>query len=392
MKCLELFTGAGGLAMGIGNSGFAHAGLVEFNHDACETMRFNKTLSGSPLKNWTIHESDTRSIADFGEKFKNITLVAGGPPCQPFSMGGKARGREDPRDMFPEAIRAVRQTQPKAFIFENVKGLLREAFVDYFEYIILQMTYPDVVRRSSETDDEHRSRLEKIHTKGNYSGLNYRVVWQLLNSADYGVPQKRERVFFVGLRSDLEVGWTFPKPTHSKAALDFLKFETGAYFERHGVPKRDRNGEGGFAVPQSGRQKRLFEAELELSPWATVRDAISDLPDPVRKPDESINHVYVAGARSYPGHTGSAIDEPAKTLKAGDHGVPGGENMMLLPDGRVRYFTLREAARLQTFPDVYRFNRSWSESMRQLGNAVPVGLGHAVAKSVKTALESAKKQ
>jgi DNA (cytosine-5)-methyltransferase 1 len=389
MKCLELFTGAGGLAMGIGKSGFSHAGLVEFNHDACETMRYNKGLKGSLLKDWNIHEADTRSITNFAEKFPDVELVAGGPPCQPFSMGGKARGPEDPRDMFPEAVRAVRQIQPKAFIFENVKGLLREAFADYFEYVILQMSYPTVVKKNGETEEEHRARLERIHTKGNVPDLNYRVVWQLLNAADYGVPQKRERVFFVGIRSDLHVAWTFPKATHSKAALDFEKFETGDYFERHEIRKKDRGDDFAFSIPSTPRQRRLFEQELELRPWVTVRDAISDLEDPVKHPDEELNHVHVPGARSYPGHTGSHIDEPAKTLKAGDHGVPGGENMVLFPNGNVRYFTLREAARLQTFPDAYRFNRSWTESMRQLGNAVPVGLGQAVASSVKAAIEQA---
>ena len=95
------------------------------------------------------------------------------------------------------------------------------------------------------------------------------------------------------------------------------------------------------------------------------------------------------GTSAYPGHTGSALDEPAKTLKAGDHGVPGGENMLLRPDGSVRYFTVRESARLQTFPDNFLFHGSWSETMRQLGNAVPVRLANLVASSVKDHLGAA---
>ena len=117
-----------------------------------------------------------------------------------------------------------------------------------------------------------------------------------------------------------------------------------------------------------------------------MRDALVGLPDPVRCPIPELNHVFVDGARSYPGHTGSPLDLPAKTLKAGDHGVPGGENMILLPDGRVRYFTLREAARMQTFSDDYLFPSSWTETMRQLGNAVPVRLGEIVARSVSAAI------
>src|SRR5690606_17264971 len=95
------------------------------------------------------------------------------------------------------------------------------------------------------------------------------------------------------------------------------------------------------------------------------------------------NHRFQVGARTYVGHTGSPLDEPAKTLKAGVHGVPGGENMLRRPDGTVRYFTVRESARLQTFPDDYVFHGSWTETMRQLGNAVPVDLAETIARSVR---------
>jgi DNA (cytosine-5)-methyltransferase 1 len=123
-----------------------------------------------------------------------------------------------------------------------------------------------------------------------------------------------------------------------------------------------------------------------------VRDAIADLPDPEHSPHKAkaiSNHRFQSGARSYPGHTGSPLDEPAKTLKAGVHGVPGGENMLLKPTGEVRYFTVRESARLQTFPDDYVFHGSWSETMRQLGNAVPVRLAEMVGKDVARRLRFA---
>ena len=116
--------------------------------------------------------------------------------------------------------------------------------------------------------------------------------------------------------------------------------------------------------------------------WETVRDAISDLPDPERYPNAVQAHRFQPGARSYAGHTGSPLDEPAKALKAGDHGVPGGENMLRRPDGSIRYFTVRESARIQTFPDTFIFEGSWSEVMRQLGNAVPVRLASVIAESV----------
>jgi DNA (cytosine-5)-methyltransferase 1 len=114
------------------------------------------------------------------------------------------------------------------------------------------------------------------------------------------------------------------------------------------------------------------------------------LGEPARfaKDAEIPNHILQPGARSYPGHTGSPLDEPAKTLKAGDHGVPGGENMVRYPNGEVRYFSVRESCRLQTFPDEYRFEGSWTENMRQLGNAVPVKLGQVVLGSVKAGVEA----
>ena len=121
------------------------------------------------------------------------------------------------------------------------------------------------------------------------------------------------------------------------------------------------------------------------APWRTVRDALAYLPDPERDQFASrawLNHRFQPGARAYPGHTGSPFDVPAKALKAGVHGVPGGENMLRKPGGKVRYFTVRESARLQTFPDNYEFQGSWSETMRQLGNAVPVHLARTVGEDV----------
>ena len=117
-----------------------------------------------------------------------------------------------------------------------------------------------------------------------------------------------------------------------------------------------------------------------------MRDAIGDLPDPQLGASGYSDHKFQPGARSYAGHTGSPLDEAAKTLKAGVHGVPGGENMLRRPDGSVRYFSIRESARLQTFPDDYRLHGSWTEAMRQLGNAVPVMLAEAIGKDLAVRL------
>jgi DNA (cytosine-5)-methyltransferase 1 len=391
MKAIELFAGAGGLAMGTSNAGFKHLAVIEWNKDACDTLNLNKLRGISPVSKWPIHQLDVCEF-DYSSIPSNLDLLAGGPPCQPFSLGGKHRGRQDNRNMFPQTVRAVRETSPRAVMLENVKGLTRASFTRYFEYIRLQHSYPEIGQKAAESWLEHLTRLEQYHTGGKHDGLFYRIVTRLLNAADYGVPQRRERVFIIGFRGDQEVEWAFPKPTHSQDALLWDQWISGEYWERHGISKRK--------IPAiANRFKAKVEAlrSVGIRPdqkaWVTVRDAISDLPAPSKKEQKSsttLNHRLVSGARSYAGHTGSPIDEPSKTLKAGDHGVPGGENMLAMEDGSVRYFTVRESARMQTFPDNYLFDGSWSEAMRQLGNAVPVKLANSVANSVAACLKKAK--
>ena len=123
LNSLELFSGAGGLAKGIEIAGANHKAFVEWNSDACKTLRFNYNSE-------IVYETDVRHF-DF-QRFSGVDLIAGGPPCQPFSAGGKAKGSDDERDMFPYAVSAIRELTPKPFIFENVKGLLRKSFADYF--------------------------------------------------------------------------------------------------------------------------------------------------------------------------------------------------------------------------------------------------------------------
>ena len=386
MRSVELFAGAGGLAIGMSNAGFQYVAVIERDHDACETFRENQRHHMRSVEEWPLFEGDAQEF-DYGE-LSDVLVVSGGPPCQPFSLGGKHRGYDDRRDMFPESVRAVRELRPKAFIFENVKGLMREPFADYFEYILLQLTYPSFKARRAEDWKAHRSRLEKHHSSRK-SSSEYNVVFRLLNAANYGVPQRRERVFIVGFRSDLGVEWSFPEGVYSDNALLRSQWITGEYWGRHKVSKRQRPELIGRLAAHVERLRRNPDLDSGTVPWRTVRDAISDLPDPEKRRRNGIpNHVHNPGARSYPGHTGSRLDEPAKTLKAGDHGVPGGENMLARVDGSVRYFTVREAARLQTFPDDYTFRGAWTEAMRQLGNAVPVHLAEVVAKSVADKLLS----
>lgn len=388
MRSVELFTGAGGLALGIESAGFRHDTVVERDKYCCDTIRENQSRGFAPLSGWRLFPGDVRDF-DFTAIAPDVDLLAGGPPCQPFSIGGKHAGHHDRRDMFPEMVRAVRELRPRAILVENVKGLTRKAFANYFSYIVLQLSHPEITKAADEDWTDHRSRLERHHTKGKWRGLEYNVVSRLVNAANYGVPQKRERVFFVGFRSDLAVDWTFPEETHSSDALLIDQWIAGEYWERHRVAKRNR------PLPPSRAVGRVLALEaqdrLELfspRPWRTVRDAISDLPDPERVDSGIPNHAFNPGARSYTGHTGSSMDEPAKVLKAGDHGVPGGENTILLPGGGLRYLTVRESARVQTFPDDYLFHGSWTESMRQLGNAVPVLLAETMARGIERKLSA----
>lgn len=385
MKTIELFAGAGGLALGTANAGFRHTAVIEWNHDACETIRENQRRRFSPAFRWPLFEADVRKV-DF-RPFEGVDLLAGGPPCQPFSIGGKHRGPRDGRNLFSEIIRAIRESRPQAILIENVRGLLRPAFAKFFEYVILQLTFPEIIQHPDEDWSLHLSRLERTQTRGMRNGLQYNIVFGSLNAADFGVPQKRYRVFIVGFRADLHKSWSFPKTTHSADALLYSQYVTGEYWDRHKVSTAKRPKLSVRLIPRVERLKGDLFAPQE-QPWVTVRDALVGLPEPSRFLHRQIpNHVLNPGARTYQGHTGSPIDEPAKVLKAGDHGVPGGENMLSLPSGEVRYFSVRESARLQTFPDEYVFSGSWTEAMRQLGNAVPVRLAEVVAKSVYVSIK-----
>lgn len=167
MHSIELFSGAGGLALGLEGAGFESVALVERNKDACATLRLNRPK-------WNIIESDISEVnfAHFG----TIDLVAGGPPCQPFSMGGKANGYDDLRDMFPQAVRAVRELRPSAFIFENVRGLMRPAFSNYVEYIRLQFIYPDFPVSLNASWEENFQRLQRhSNSKRSINDLKYTV-------------------------------------------------------------------------------------------------------------------------------------------------------------------------------------------------------------------------
>jgi DNA (cytosine-5)-methyltransferase 1 len=275
-----------------------------------------------------------------------------------------------------------------------VKGLLRKTFSAYFKYIILRLTYPGFPTKVNSDWQQNLDELQNIN-QFSYTGIKYDVQFKLINAANYGVPQTRERVLIMGIRSDLNCCWLFPPETHSVDRLFWDMHITEQYWEQHKILKSERPLVDQSVKDRISRMKKKYGMIAPNSlPWQTVRDALGTLPDPISN-HGMIDHIFRDGARIYPGHTGSILDLPAKTIKAGDHGVPGGENMIRFPDGTVRYLTIFEAKRLQTFPDNFVVKGGWGESMRQIGNAVPVLLaeiiGQGLMKSLNSRLDSKSK-
>src|SRR5271168_4930106 len=179
LTSVELFAGAGGLGMGLTLAGFRHVAVVERNRSACDTIRRNQARGHELVAGWKLYEGDVRD-ADYDSIRERIDVVAGGPPCQPFSMGGKHRGYDDVRDMFPAMAEAVRRLRPRAFIVENVKGLTRSGFGDYFEYVRARLAFPEIIRSRGELWTEHLRRLRQHRNSGGGAALSYDVSFRVL--------------------------------------------------------------------------------------------------------------------------------------------------------------------------------------------------------------------
>lgn len=164
LSCVEICAGAGGQALGIENAGFGAEALVEIDARCCETLRHNRP-------GWNVIEGDVKEFS--GLPYKGVDLLAGGVPCPPFSKAGKQLGREDERDLFPEALRLVDEIRPKAVMLENVRGFLDAVFDDY-----------------------------RIELKRSLQKMGYFVDWRLLNASDYGVSQLRPRVVIVAIEKE----------------------------------------------------------------------------------------------------------------------------------------------------------------------------------------------
>lgn len=370
VRSLELFAGAGGLALGLNSAGFELQAAIEKDASARETLLSNGKHPRKHTRGWGIYGNDVRDF-DYDE-FVGVDLVSAGAPCQPFSHGGRRRGSLDERNLFPEVIRALGEVQPRAFLIENVRGLLFGDMALYWERLLRELRspgrhyYPTLYARPGRPKDE------------------YKVFFRVLNAADFGLPQRRLRLFIVGLRPELAEYWRWPEPTHNRDAL-IAALLRDDYWERHSVPAKIRN-----AVRETFGPSLRKRLDPRGRRWKTVRDLLEALDAPALDVKTAGDrwHIYIPDARLYPKHSGSKLDWPAKTVKAGVHGCPGGEHIVVLDDGTHRYMTVRECALLQGFPKTYAFPRQRSLAMKQIGNAVPVPVAAAVGKQLAEVLRN----
>lgn len=428
LKSAEACTGAGGLALGLQWAGFEHAlvsevrpaarrtllanyaipvtaellpvepdALVEASSDdtagpapACGDDSYRRQLDEWHLGSapgghrWPLPPGGLEDVP-WSALNDELTLFAVGAPCQPFSLGGSHKGHEDDRNLFPQVMDALRQTSPRAVLIENVRGLTRDTFAPYLSYILDQLRLPEVTPRDDEQWPDHHRRLKNELGKKANASLLRTVFSRVVDAADMGVPQRRHRLLIVSLRQEDAENFRWPKATHSLDALVWDLVHGDEYWERHEVGKYD------VAAPTKVLSRLDPKCRPDGAAWLTLRDAISGLPYIITGKDRRgwANHRGIPGARLYPGHTGNRLDWPAKTVKAGVHGCGGGEHVVLLDGGGHRYLTVRECARLQGFPDSYRFEGPRSETMRQIGNAVPVPVARAIGLALRYALDPA---
>lgn len=322
---LELFAGAGGLALGLEQAGIECIALNEIDKWACQTLRHNRP-------NWNILEGDIKSF-DFSEYKDQVDIVTGGFPCQAFSYAGRKLGLEDTRGtLFYDFARAVNEVRPLICVGENVRGLMSHEKGQTLEGMI--------------------SVLDEI---------GYRVVpVQVLKAIHYNVPQKRERLFIIGVRKDIDIEYQYPKPSNKIYNLsDALK--KGTLYQTD-VPKSD-----GAKYPEHKRKV------LDLVP---PKGYWRDLPLDIQK--EYMGKSFYLGG----GKTGMARrigwDEPSLTLTCS----PAQKQTERCHPDETRPFTVREYARIQTFPDDWEFIGSTAQQYKQIGNAVPCNLGKEVGYSL----------
>lgn len=324
---LELFAGAGGMALGMETAGFENVANIEIDKDACETLRNNRS-------NWLVIEDDINIIADNGinnyvKNVKELDLICGGVPCQAFSYAGKGKGFADTRGtLFHPMSKIIDELRPKTFILENVRGLT--------------------------THDNGRTLETMIEV---FENLGYEIVWNILNAWDYDTAQKRERIFMVGIRNDLvekqEYSYLYPKPQEYKPVLkDVLK-----------------------NVPDS--EGRVYnEKKYNVMKLVPPGGCWIDLPEDIAK--EYMKNSYYLGGGKRGMARRMSWDEPSLTLTT----APDMKQTERCHPEETRPFTVREYARIQSFPDDWKFYGGITSQYRQIGNAVPVTLATFVGKSI----------
>lgn len=323
---IELFAGGGGMALGLEQAGIEDLEFVEFNKPACATLRANRP-------NWNVIEGDIHEV-DFTEYKGKIDLVSGGAPCQAFSYAGKRLGFGDTRGtLFAEFARCVQETEPKMFLFENVKGLL--------------------------SHDKGRTFATILHV---FQELGYQVEYKVLNAAYFGVGQKRQRLILIGVRNDLKDKIQFEYPTpedHMTVLRDVLKNVPDSPYQ-----------------PYSESKRKVMELVPAGGCWV-------DLPEDIAK--EYMGKSYYSGG----GRRGMARriswDEPCLTLTTS----PSQKQTERCHPDETRPFTVREYARIQSFPDDWKFEGSLSDQYKQIGNAVPVELARRIGVQIVSAIRKA---
>lgn len=377
LKSVEIFAGGGGMALGMRAAGFHHEALVEWWAPAAKVLRENAKRDPDLWTQDHVIEADVRRVIDRLPEPGSVSLVGGGPPCQPFSLAGAHAGDSDERNMFPAALEVVRRLMPEYVVFENVPGLTRPSFAPYLDYVKDQLRRPGIPPLDRELWNEHHARI--LASKAEEL---YRVYQQEIDAADVGVAQSRKRVFLIAIRADLASAgsWTGVAKTHSRDVLLHQQWVTGSYWERHGLKRPEPPARFNAQIERI----RKTGAPTDTLPWKTLRDLLVAVPDPAvdTSPDDWPNHIAIPGARTYAKHNGSPLDMPSKTIKAGVHGVAGGEAMLRELDGTVRYFSIREAALVQGFPQHYEFPGVRSRVMGVIGNAVAVEVAAKVGEAL----------
>ncbi len=335
-KLIELFAGAGGLAIGMEKAGFKSILLNEIDKHACNTLRENRPK-------WNVVEGDVSNI-NFTEYKNKVDVLSGGFPCQSFSYAGKKLGFEDVRGtLFFEFARAVKESNPKVILGENVRGLLKH------------------------DDGKTLGAIKNIINELGYKLVEPRV----LKAVFYQVPQKRERLLLVAIRKDLakKVEFLWPSPyKRIMVVKDALK--KGALYSTN-VPKSD-----GQKYPK--RKTEILSLVPQGGYWR-------DLPDKIQR--EYMKKSYFLGG----GKTGMARrlswDEPSLTLTC----APAQKQTERCHPKETRPLTVREYARIQTFPDEWKFSGPLTSQYKQIGNAVPVNLSHAIGRSLVRLLNDIEK-